>query len=58
MRYLGIDNATFSALVESRVLTAYYLNGRGRAWFKREEVLEAERSERIFRTDREPITQS
>lgn len=47
--YLGIDDDEFTKLIRSGVLTPVYLQGRGRAFFKREEVLTAESSNKIFK---------
>jgi hypothetical protein len=48
-QYLGIDERDFSKLVRTGVLRPCYFQGRGRAWFVRDEVLHAEQTNRIFR---------
>jgi hypothetical protein len=50
--YFGIDGRDFTKLVSAGVLTAVYLQGRGRAFYRREEVVAAERDNRIFRTQK------
>ena len=47
--YFGITDEEFSALVRAGVFKTYYLQGRGRAWFRREEVLAAEAANRVFK---------
>lgn len=47
-QYLGIDDDEFSKLVRNGVFVPRYLQGEGRAWFIRDEILEAEASNKIF----------
>ena len=47
--YFGIDDREMTKLVATGVFTPRYLNGQGRAFFLRDEVLDAERSGRIFK---------
>lgn len=47
--YLGIDSREMTKLVESGVFTPRYLQGRGRAFFLREEVLAAEAAGKVFK---------
>ncbi len=47
--YLGIDDKDMTKLVAAEVLTPHYLQGKGRAYFRRDEVLEAETSGKIFK---------
>jgi len=46
--YLGIDDDEFSSLVKAGVLTARYLQGKGRAFYRRDEVIAAEEAGKIF----------
>lgn len=48
--YLGINDAEFTTLVDGGVLTPHYLRGKGRAFYRRDEVLAAEEAGRIFST--------
>lgn len=48
----GMTNEEFSKLVRASVLKPYYLAGEGRAWFRRDEVLQAEEDGKIFRTEK------
>lgn len=47
--YFGITDEEFTVLVRAGVFKAYYLQGRGRAWFRRAEVLAAEAANRVFK---------
>jgi len=47
--YLGITDEEFTELVRAEVLKPHYLQGKGRAFFKRAEVIEAETANKIFR---------
>lgn len=47
----GIDDEEFTKLVRAKVLRPLYLNGKGRAFFRRDEVLEAETGGKIFRPE-------
>jgi hypothetical protein len=49
-KYLGIDDAEFSKLVRAGVLATHYLQGRGRAFYRRDEVLTAEAEGKIFKS--------
>jgi len=50
--YLGIDDREMTKLVTAGVLKRRYLQGKGRAFFRRDEVLEAEASGALFKTAR------
>lgn len=45
---LGIDSREFTKLVEAGVLTPLYFRGAGRAYFRRDEVVAAEQTGKIF----------
>lgn len=49
--YLGIDDREMTKLVSAGVFTPQYLQGKGRAYFSRSEVIAAEESGRIFKPD-------
>jgi len=51
--YLGVDECEFTKLVRTGILVARYLKGRGRAFFRRDEVLAAEQTGRIFTTNKQ-----
>lgn len=50
--YLGIDGRAMRKLVDAKVLTPRYLQGRGRAFFLSEEVRAAEESGKLFSTSK------
>lgn len=49
MDYFGLDKREMKKLVAAGVFTPLYLQGRGRAFFARAEVLAAETSGKIFK---------
>lgn len=51
-RCYGIDDEDFTKLVRAKVLKPYFLNGQGRAWFKRDEVIAAEEGGKIFKAEK------
>jgi hypothetical protein len=50
--YFGIDDRDFTKIVEAKVLEPHYLFGGGRAFFKRDQVVQAEAEGKIFRPER------
>lgn len=50
--YLGIDDKEMTKLVSAGVLIRRYLYGGGRAFFRRDEVLEAEETGKIFKCEK------
>jgi hypothetical protein len=51
--YFGITDEEFTELVRAGVLTPHYLRGRGRAFYKRAEVLKAEADNKLFKPSKE-----
>ena len=51
--YLGITDEEFTDLVRADVLKPHYLQGRGRAFFKRAEIVAAETANKIFRPSKQ-----
>lgn len=47
--YLGITDEEFTALVRGGVFKPHYLQGRGRAWFRRDEIMAAEAANKVFK---------
>lgn len=50
MAYFGIDGRQMSRLVKTGVFVPLYMQGKGRAFFLRAEVLAAEQSGKVFKT--------
>lgn len=50
--YFGIDDREMTKLIRAGVFTPRWLNGEGRAFFLRVEVIEAERSGKVFRAEK------
>jgi len=50
--YFGIDPRDMTKLVAAGVFTACYLQGRGRAFFRRDEILAAEAAGKVFKTEK------
>jgi hypothetical protein len=50
--YFGIDKREMTKLVRAGVFTPLYVQGEGRAFFARAEVLTAETSGRVFKTEK------
>ena len=51
--YFGISDEEFTRLVRGGVFIAHYLQGKGRAFFRRDEVLAAETANKIFKPSNE-----
>lgn len=51
-RYFGIDEREMAKLVAAKIFTPLYLQGQGRAFFRRDEVLAAESSGKVFRAEK------
>lgn len=47
--YFGLSDEEFTVLVRAGVLIAHYLQGKGRAFFRRDEILAAESANKIFK---------
>ena len=47
--YFGITDAEFTELVRAEIFRPHYLQGKGRAWFRRDEVLAAEAANKVFK---------
>lgn len=47
--YFGITDTEFTELVRAGIFRPHYLQGRGRAWFRRDEVLAAEAANKVFK---------
>jgi hypothetical protein len=47
--YLGIHDGEMTKLVEAGVFTPRYLQGKGRAFFLRSEVIDAESAGKVFK---------
>ncbi len=50
--YFGIDPREMTKLVAAGVFTRCYLQGQGRAFFRRDEVLAAEASGKVFKMEK------
>lgn len=50
--YLGIDDRDMTKLVEAGVFAPKYLNGKGRAFFERAQVLQAEHDGKVMKTEK------
>jgi hypothetical protein len=50
--YFGFDDREMTKLVSAGVFNACYLSGRGRAFFRRAEVLEAESTGKVFKAEK------
>ncbi len=51
-RCYGIDDEDITKLIAATVLKPCYLNGSGRAWFRRDEVIAAEEAGKIFKAEK------
>lgn len=51
--YFGITDEEFTTLVRAGVFKPHYLQGRGRAFSKRAEVVQAEAANKIFKPSKE-----
>lgn len=49
----GFTDDEFTKLVRAGVLTPHYLQGKGRAFFRRDEVIAAEDANKIFKPSKE-----
>lgn len=52
--YFGISDEEFTELLRAGVFVAHYLQGKGRAFFRRDEVLAAEAANKIFKPSKSP----
>jgi hypothetical protein len=52
--YFGIDDADFTKLLRAGVFTPHYFQGKGRAWFRRDQILAAEDEGKVFRPTKTP----
>lgn len=52
--YFGLIDRAMTKLVAAGVLTPCYLQGKGRAFFRRSEVVQAEKDGKIFNQKHKP----
>lgn len=50
MAYFGIDRREMSRLVKAGVFVPLYIEGKGRAFFRRADVMAAEEAGKVFKT--------